>query len=108
MRRVLVILLIFLFPLQPYADSLDRAVPVHMEITGHAILADAADHGASAFELAANPDTLEELPADADPCDSLGSATQSLPVLLVSSYPPYAPASRHLLFLQIIKPPPLA
>jgi hypothetical protein len=109
MRRVLVILLIFLFPLQAYADSLDCPVPAHAGIAGHAIFAGAADHGTSAFDLAANPDNPEELPADADLYDSLGSATQSLPVLpLVSPYPAYTPASRHLLFLPIIKPPPLA
>lgn len=113
MRRVLVIFLIFLFPLHVFAESLDRPLALHTEKSDILI----ASVGASSdtgyhtiLDVAANYDhEPDEPPASADLNDSLiASVLPKSADCLACSTSAYIPFPDYLLCLPILKPPPLA
>jgi hypothetical protein len=111
MRRILVSLLIFLFSLQVFADSLDCQLLPHASVTERLSLSDAAMHSddpAAEAVTSLSWDDSEELPAGADLSDSLVIDAHIQPAdCPPCTVPGYVSLPRHLLFLPVIKPPPV-
>jgi hypothetical protein len=111
MRRLFVIFVIFLFPLQVFAGSSASQLPTHTIGAGHLLLSEATSSDAgekAAFEDISAWDASEELPAGADVNDALGQDSYLQQAdCLACSRPQYTPPSMHLLFLPVVKPPPI-
>jgi hypothetical protein len=106
MRRVLVIILIVLFPLQVSAACSDYQSVVQLSAAERLMLADTAVYGDDG--ALANWDTPEEPPASADVNDSIGQDLHFHQTAGSSySQPQYIPPADHLLFLPVAKPPPV-
>ena len=111
MRRVLVIFLIFLFPLHVFADSVDCPMPLHASapdrltqsetvsavVAGFAAIDDAVIYGCSANEPSASADLNDSL---------VHVAPIELADCAAYSSPSYIPFPEYLLFSSISKPPP--
>jgi hypothetical protein len=111
MRRLFVIFVIFLFPLQVFAGSSAWQLPTQAIDAGRLLLSDVASPDAgekAAFEGVSAWDASEEMPAGADVSDALGQDSYVQQTdCLACSRPQYTPPSLHLLFLPVVKPPPI-
>jgi hypothetical protein len=111
MRRVLVIFLIFLFPLQVFAGSSDWQLPTHAIGAERLFLCEAASpdvDGKAAFGGVSTWDVSEELPAGADVNDALGQGSYFQHAdCPACARPQYTLPLLHLLILPVVKPPPI-
>lgn len=107
MRRFIVIFLVFLFPIQLFAGSLDRQASTHPGAADHLTLSEAASDGADGATASGIP-APEGVTDGADINDSVGPYSQFPQAAHCGSCATlrYAPPSQPLLFSPVIKPPP--
>lgn len=113
MRRALVIFLIFLFPLHVFSESVDGPMAMHADTSDNfisSVTASADIEYQTVLDLAAAYEHhSDEPPASADLNDFLlACVLPESASCLACSTPACIPLPEYVLFLPILKPPPLA
>lgn len=112
MRRVLAIVLVFLFSAQVFASTPAGMAAMDFTAAEHALLAETTSAGAECADRQSAlpiPEASDELAASVDVSDSLGPQLHLSPVVRANSGRlQYDSPSRRLLFLAVAERPPRA